>query len=580
MNIQTKDGIILRNIPDGTPEEQIKARIASIRNSRKTYDPTEGMTGTEKFLSGVGKGMTDLARGAGQLVGIVSDEDIAESSRMDAPLMKTGAGKAGTLSGTIATALPAAFIPGANTYAGATLTGMGLGALQPTTKDESRLMNIGLGGVGGAGGQLAGRTLGSGYRAVKGLLAPFFKSGQHGIAARTMQAFAGNADEAARNLAAAREIIPGSVPTSAEAAKDAGIAQLQRSLTNASPQLADDLAQRALEQNAARMAALQRVTGTPDDLASAMSTRSAMGRELYKDALGQKVRVDQTLKSLTSRPSMKEAIGRAAKIAQEEGQPFGNLFDKTGKFASVKGLHYVKMALDDMLDDVSSGIGKTQQRALAGTRDQLLKWLDKANPAYAQARSAFAEASKPINRMQVGQEILKRATGNQLPNIRGEMTLYPSAFGNVLKSGDKIAANVTGMRKGLSDVMTPEQMATLGALREDLARSVTGQNLGRAVGSNTSQNIVSQDILRQVMGPLGLPRSFSESAIANTIARPLQWVMQVPEQRIREQLAQALLDPKQAASLLQRAGTKPKVEALIKSLLGSSGVVGSELALQ
>lgn len=34
MDIQTKDGILLRNIPDGTPEEQVKARIATIRQER------------------------------------------------------------------------------------------------------------------------------------------------------------------------------------------------------------------------------------------------------------------------------------------------------------------------------------------------------------------------------------------------------------------------------------------------------------------------------------------------------------------------------------------------------------------
>lgn len=39
MDIQTKDGILLRNIPDGTPEETIKARITSIRQERGTSAP-------------------------------------------------------------------------------------------------------------------------------------------------------------------------------------------------------------------------------------------------------------------------------------------------------------------------------------------------------------------------------------------------------------------------------------------------------------------------------------------------------------------------------------------------------------
>lgn len=41
MDIQTKDGILLRNIPDGTPEETIKARIATIRQDRSKPQSVE-----------------------------------------------------------------------------------------------------------------------------------------------------------------------------------------------------------------------------------------------------------------------------------------------------------------------------------------------------------------------------------------------------------------------------------------------------------------------------------------------------------------------------------------------------------
>ena len=35
MDIETKDGILLRNIPDGTPDEVIKARLAVIREEKQ-----------------------------------------------------------------------------------------------------------------------------------------------------------------------------------------------------------------------------------------------------------------------------------------------------------------------------------------------------------------------------------------------------------------------------------------------------------------------------------------------------------------------------------------------------------------
>lgn len=69
-------------------------------------NPTEGMSGTQKFLAGAGKGMTDLARGVGQLTGLVDQQSIDDSRRRDAALMDTGAGLAGNITGTVAALAP------------------------------------------------------------------------------------------------------------------------------------------------------------------------------------------------------------------------------------------------------------------------------------------------------------------------------------------------------------------------------------------------------------------------------------------------------------------------------------------
>jgi hypothetical protein len=118
-------------------------------------DPTADMTTTQKVLAGVGKGMTDLARGAGQMLGVVSEEDIKRARELDAPLMKTTAGKVGNFAGQ---AVPAMLIPGVNSYVGASLVGGGLGALQPTVKGESRALNTGFGALGGVIGQKVGNV--------------------------------------------------------------------------------------------------------------------------------------------------------------------------------------------------------------------------------------------------------------------------------------------------------------------------------------------------------------------------------------------------------------------------------------
>lgn len=68
--------------------------------------PTEGMSGLEKFTAGLGRGMVNIGRNVGNMVGLVSDTDMKEAERLDKPLMETGAGKAGSFVGETAALLP------------------------------------------------------------------------------------------------------------------------------------------------------------------------------------------------------------------------------------------------------------------------------------------------------------------------------------------------------------------------------------------------------------------------------------------------------------------------------------------
>jgi hypothetical protein len=137
-------------------EERIKAQQTA---DRETYNPTAGMSGVDKFRAGVGKSMTDLVRGVGQMVGAVDRNDVATARAEDAPLMNTGAGAAGNFAGNVAMLAPTAMIPGANTVTGAGVIGAATGLLQPSTSTKETLLNIGLGGAGGAVGQKVANKL-------------------------------------------------------------------------------------------------------------------------------------------------------------------------------------------------------------------------------------------------------------------------------------------------------------------------------------------------------------------------------------------------------------------------------------
>ena len=139
---------------------------------RQSVDPTEGMTGGQKALAGAGKAFVDVSRGVKQITGFAPQAEIDEAKRLDAPLMRTGAGIAGNIGGNMALFAPTALIPGVNTYTGAGLVGAGMGAMQPVGSGESRVANTALGGVAGVGGQALGRGIGRVMRPVQSSLNP------------------------------------------------------------------------------------------------------------------------------------------------------------------------------------------------------------------------------------------------------------------------------------------------------------------------------------------------------------------------------------------------------------------------
>lgn len=157
--------------PEGATAEQLAAviqgggktreqRVAEQREAdRKEFDPTVGMSGTDKFLAGVGKAMTDVGRGVGQMVGLVDREEVGASRALDAPLMNTGAGAAGNFAGNVAMLAPTAMIPGANTVTGAGVIGAAAGLAQPSTSTQETLTNLALGGAGGTAGQAVANKL-------------------------------------------------------------------------------------------------------------------------------------------------------------------------------------------------------------------------------------------------------------------------------------------------------------------------------------------------------------------------------------------------------------------------------------
>lgn len=84
-------------------------RLAAAQATPEHYDATEGMSTFDKVRAGIGQGLSNVARHAGNLVGLVDDDELEAARETDQDLLDTTAGKVGSFIGeTAATALPMA----------------------------------------------------------------------------------------------------------------------------------------------------------------------------------------------------------------------------------------------------------------------------------------------------------------------------------------------------------------------------------------------------------------------------------------------------------------------------------------
>lgn len=550
-NDQLISGIRKKYYPD-IPIGEFTKRI---EYDTERADPTADMGGVQKFIAGYGKAVPDMVRGIGQLVGAVDQSTVDEAKRIDAPLMKTGAGMAGNIGGNIAATLPAAFIPGAATIPGAAVVGGSLGAIQPVASDESRLANIGVGALAGPAGVLLGRGVAAGYQGVKALAEPFTEAGRSRIAGRMIQRFAD--DPASIAAATSKPTITGARPTLAEQTGDAGLARLQDSLRATDPQFNNAIAGRLADNNAARVNALLGLTGEDGARDFAVANRDATAETLYEAARraglpALTAKQQAVVADLMKRPAVKGghmapgAMDDASVLARNEGL---DIKDPAG---SIQGLDYVKRALDDKISKATGN----EKRILTGIKEKLVGLLDEISPDYAAARKTYAAMSKPVNSMDIAAEVAKRGLSKG-SDLAGNQTINRNALLGALRDEQALIRRATGRNVGnaLADVMEPQDLNLLRSIASEADRAGAVATAGNGPGSATAQRMASQNVLRQIIGPTGLPQSWAENALANTVVgKPLNLVYGgIAEPKIQQSLARAILDPDQAQAVIQAA---------------------------
>jgi hypothetical protein len=435
------------------------------------------------------------------------DQQYAQYS--DAHPIVAGTGNVG---GQIAGTLPTMAI--GPEYAGLSLAGkVGLGAAQGAAGAAMMPVNqpgndywtqkgeqVGLGGLMGAatpavmaGAQAAGQGL---WNAIRPVVQPMRYVGE-GLANAMDPA---EAAAAAQNIRGAQQFVPGSIPTTAQAAQTPVMVQTEKAAANDITPFKTAAMQRASDNNIARWQTLKGVAQDDAAMQAAQKARDAASTPLYDAAHSATANVGPAFMRYAQIPEMQEAMQRAdalASLNSATGRGVAPVWP-TPQSKTINGaaLDYTSRALGDMIGEAQRAGSNTRAGALTALKSQVDNWTNAYIPGVKQADAAYAAGSVPINTMEVGQQIAnKLGTKNMIPGIGGgvaelQLNPYRTALMSAMGSGN-------AAKYGIDD----SALNTLQGIGQDLQR----QSLSNSVkmgGSDTAYNIGANGWLaRNLYGP-------------------------------------------------------------------------------
>jgi hypothetical protein len=429
---------------------------------------------------------------------------------------------------------------------------------------------------------------------VASMVRPFTGKGQERIAGDVLRQFSTN-PEAAANLRAAGEVVPGSAPTAVMAAGDEGLAGLSRTLQSADPRYGAELSSRMSAQNAARSSALEDVAGNTGKLALAKEARDAATGPMREEVLNTAGQLParpvlDSIERLLSKPDNAGKISQSAlsevrsRIAQfaPDGQidaralyairkdindtlsgklqgEAGNLRLASGQLVEVKGI------IDKAIDQASRRVEMSGSRALMpyGANIEKAGAAPLPNsgprPSWQGYLDEYTQRSIPINQMEKLDDVMKSISTGTVDKS-----------GNAVLSAAKLNNLLRNQAQELQKTLAPEQLDLLRRLSADLNASQLASTSGKAVGSNTVQNLAGTNVLAQALG-----NKLGGSAPAHSVlGRMLQLPYGASNKMIQDRLGAALLDPKEAARLM----ATPEGNALAKILSGGAAQIGYRAA--
>ena len=323
---------------------------------------------------------------------------------------------------------------------------------------------------------------------------PFTQNGAEKIAQNILNRAAGNKpiNVISTDAYGANNIVPLSNPTLAELANNAGLSTLQRSIRDINP---TPFVEREQANAEARLNFFNKAAENPTVLNEAINARDKAANEQLSELWANKSNVNP-------KPALDKIDSILNGAGGERSSVKTVLNDVKSKLENPKNTdpeylyESVRKHIGDLLDPRAAKENPAAQQAsreLLTVQSELDKVINNGvpNKGFDKYLENYSASSKDIDAMKLLQ-------GLKITDNFGNISL-----GKINNAINDIEKKIGSLGKNRAKSLDADQLSTLRSIRDDLQRQ--GKvGLGKSLGSNTVQNLVTQNMLETVLpGKLG-----------------------------------------------------------------------------
>lgn len=406
-------------------------------------------------------------------------------------------------------------------------------------------------GLAALGGTIAPSSLSTvasrGGRGALETVRPFTEAGREVIAGNVLRQLSAQPEAAIARAAQYEPTISGYRPTTAQATRDVGLVAAETPIR--ALDVTGKFAAQASQANQARINILDRMAKDKEALTGAIAKRDEVADPLREAAFAKSTITPEELQSqvgdtvgntikgiLASGPGARKPVKDAMAFASER------LKDGTDPQRLYEVRKDLRDAAQGLLNKEGSAynLAKKELETVIRSIDNVL---ESSAPGYKEYLSKYAASSRGIERLEAVQDFRKRVLSTT-PDIGrvGDFLISQPAFTRAIRSLED-----DPKLGGLSRT----QFSVLQRVGKDLDDGVLAR-AAKSPGSDTFKNMSTANVIGGIVGK----QIFGEtSPFLNKVAAPLNWLYNGTDDAIREVLVDAMLDPKLAARLMQKATT-------------------------